>query len=626
MRVGASYLLACLSIAAVADAFVLGSANAGGLAFSRPPALSPVLSSTEASASFRPPLSEAPVAATAAAGFRTPLAPGTRGLSGGFKAGSRLGRVPGLKMTLANPEQGTGEEEEGEKIPMSILSGFLGAGKTTLLKDTLENKGGVKVGIIVNDMASINIDSKLVVAAAQKSGGKMGDFGMDTSDVVELQNGCACCSASDELLDSILKLLVVAAQKNETYDRVIIEMSGVAEPKNVRKQMFEARYNNHPAFNFVELQNMVTVIDSGNFLNLYESRSDMYDRKDLAEEGDGTSFSERKVVDLLTEQVEVADFIVLNKQDLVSASDNTKLNAIVSSLNAQAELIPCKFGKVPLEIVLGSTRESWVANNDDEDDFRVALRAAKGHGHSHDSDCKDEDCKDESHGHSHAKAHSHGGADVCTDPECTDESHGHTHSSSANSNPEEQFGISSFVYSRRRPFHPGRLREVIQQMPVTANSEEEGGVVGEDWMIPTGGKKDVKSPMYNVIRSKGFVWLSNFHRVALYWSHAGQFFDLKEFGMFWASTPLSYWPVEEGQRKAIVGDFGDESTEWGDRRQELVIIGVDLDKTAIEGMLDECLCTDEEMEAYAAEAENQMKDRVRIDFSASPPKPVSLET
>lgn len=575
-------------------------------------------------------------------------------------------------------------EETEKKIPISLLSGFLGSGKTTLLKQVLENKGGLKVGVVVNDVAAVNIDSKLVKGSGSDGATRQGIIGgklLDTSDVMELQNGCACCSASDELLESVMKLLVVAAQKNETYDRIVIEMSGVAEPKNVRKTFFEMKYNEHPVFDYADLQNMVTVIDSANFLPLYQTSADLHERQDLVEPSND-QYSDRKVVDLLTEQVEVADYILLNKQDLIKEGDDEKLRTIVSSLNPLADILSCSFGKADLDVVLGSKKDRWVANNDDEDDFRASLLAMKAtapsactdpdckdpththaHSHSHNQDCHDADCKDPSHEHehdhaknshkhsqgkdshahvhdedcqdaacrdpshthkhTHAASHSHEHThDVdCHDATCTDPSHSHTHATKIPS-AEEKFGISSFVYSRRRPFNPDRLKNVIRQMPVVANSEQESK--GGAWEIPERGSKDMdgSSPMRRIIRSKGFVWLTNFHRIALYWSHAGKFMDLKEFGMYWASTPLDYWPQGDNDVRQIVNDFGPKGYLWGDRRQEIVFIGVDMDRTKIEALLDECLATDEEMKSYEEEAAKQAPDRVAINYEVDPPIPM----
>ena len=427
-----------------------------------------------------------------------------------------------------------------DKIPITLLSGFLGSGKTTLLREMLQNKGGLKVGVVVNDMAAINIDAKLVKSdtsdqAGRKEGQRDSVLGgglLDTSDVLELQNGCACCSASDELLTSVLKLLLVSAEREEPYDRIVIDMSGVAEPKNMRKQFFDASWGGHPALEYAELKNMVTVVDSANFMRSYQSSDDVIDRPDLVEQDESIMMAaDRAIVDLLTEQVEVADYVLLNKADLLAEDKSDQLKAIVTALNPGADVIQCTYGQVDLDVVLGAARDKWVAEADDEDDFRVSVRDAKereamrlasaggsaaeegvgaqsSHGHEHghlagahshnagaDEACGD-GCDDPSHGHAHghneaghaheaAHSHTHGSAaspaacedEACTDPSHTHgEAHGHVHShvNSADLSPEDKFGISSFVYSRRRPFHPQRLKELIAKLPVSSGQDKTG--------------------------------------------------------------------------------------------------------------------------------------------------------
>ena len=270
-----------------------------------------------------------------------------------------------------------------DKIPITILSGFLGAGKTTLLRTMLQNRKGLKVGVVVNDMAAINIDAKLVKSDSTRPKGdptmidspNLGGL-LDTSDVLELQNGCACCSASDELLMSVMKLLLVSAEREEPYDRIVIEMTGVGEPKNIRKQFFDAGWASHPALEYAELKNMVTVVDSANFLHSFESADAVIDRPDLVEEESQMGAAERAIVDLLTEQVEVADYVLLNKADLLDKAKLTKVHALVSALNPSADVISCTYGQVELDVVLGSKRDRWVADKDDEDDFRLSVQAA----------------------------------------------------------------------------------------------------------------------------------------------------------------------------------------------------------------------------------------------------------
>jgi len=474
-------------------------------------------------------------AAPAAASARLPLR----------CAGGRRARVLGLGMSSAAQPKDFTVEPVQDKIPVTLLSGFLGAGKTTLLREMLQNKGGLKVGVVVNDMAAINIDAKLVKSDSTQPGGEAGPKSdsvlggglLDTSDVLELQNGCACCSASEELLSSVMKLLLVSAEREEPYDRIIIEMSGVAEPKNIRKQFFDAAWGGHPALEYAELKNMVTVVDAANFLSTFQTADAVLDRPDLIEEESSLTSAGRAIVDLLTEQVEVADYVLLNKADLLAAPKLDQLNAIITALNPDADVIRCSYGKVDLDVVLGQARDKWVADADDEDDFRVSVRAAKavsppaepsqGHshgapsaaqGHTHDhaaatAACADEECSDPSHGHSHNAAaeshghshssaaaeaacadeecsdpsHGHGHADAghshthshasteaaCADPECADPSHSHgeTHAHSHGSidlSPEDKFGINSFVYTRRRPFHPDRLKKLIAKLPVSA--------------------------------------------------------------------------------------------------------------------------------------------------------------
>ncbi|EKX54518.1 hypothetical protein GUITHDRAFT_99995 [Guillardia theta CCMP2712] len=263
-------------------------------------------------------------------------------------------------------------------VPLTFICGFLGSGKTTMLKHVLENQEGKRVGVIVNDVAEVNIDAKLI------SKKQMSDEDETYSDTVELENGCACCTAGGDLMDSILKLIRLSIRREISYDRIVVEMSGVSEPKNLREEFLEAQ-DAHQVFKYVELQTMLTVVDASHFLELYISKEDIQQRPELVMKNDPSGEqhidSTRRIVDLLVEMIECADFLILNKCDRVSSSrmENVKsaLSEIVSNFNPTASVVTCSWGKVPLDVVLGAPKGKGVCKVDDEDDIRRAVKAAR---------------------------------------------------------------------------------------------------------------------------------------------------------------------------------------------------------------------------------------------------------
>jgi G3E family GTPase len=252
----------------------------------------------------------------------------------------------------------------GNKVPITLLSGFLGSGKTTLLQELLTNKGGMRVGVVVNDVASVNIDAKLVRDRSSSGIRTKSGEGME---FVELENGCACCNASDELMVCIVQLLEMSAAGGYKFDRIVIEMSGVAEPKNVRREFQEAMSEGHPVFDAATLASMITVVDSPHFFDLFSSKHDVADHAELlgvdeqqlarddAYDVMKSVEVERKVVDLLVEQIECSSTVVLNKIDRVSDERRAPLRGMIAALNAGAELFECSFGKVPLAKVFGGS-------------------------------------------------------------------------------------------------------------------------------------------------------------------------------------------------------------------------------------------------------------------------------
>ncbi|KAL9183687.1 hypothetical protein ACHAXT_004543 [Thalassiosira profunda] len=462
------------------------------------------------------------------------------------------------------------------KVPITVLSGFLGAGKTTALKRLLENTEGIKVGTIVNDMASVNIDAKLISNPMSGGGANSNVVGKgSTSGTVELQNGCACCSLSDELLTSISDLM-----KGRELDAIVVELSGVADPAAVKQNWEQAVRNKHPCTESAELGRIVTVPE------------------------------------LLAEQVEAADTLILNKIDLSKGEQLNTAKLVVRNLNKDAELIETAFGEMTPDKIIGNAFGTPVQLED----------AGHSHSHDHGASCSDPDCTDVSHSHahehgeascsepectdtSHSHSHSHS-SEACSDPDCSDTSHSHSHDHTATTS-TDNLGISSFVYKSSRPFDARKLQRLLLTWPIPV-MEELNLVELEKELEKADEEESAQSPFVGVLRSKGFAWVApsimsgpfndlERHDMAMYWSHAGKHFGLKEAGSWWASmgkeAMKTVFESNMAEYERIIReDF--VSGEWGDRRQEIVFIGANIDEQGIRDALDDCLCTDEQIAEY----------------------------
>ena len=527
------------------------------------------------------------------------------------------GRLRTLSSTVAEP--GT------NKVPVTLLSGFLGTGKTTLLRNLLEEASqdkDSKVGVVVNDMAAVNIDAKITARRLdldETNAPKM----QGAAEFVEIGDGCVCCSMADELFTTLAELAAVSSMKGYRYNHIVIEATGIAEPRSIRDQFQDAEAAGMPLMEEVELSTLVTVVDSAAFLDAYAETASIAQRPDLAApvDDDPSPFLmarfdhslQRSVVDLLVEQVECADVLLLNKKDLVTEKQMDRLAEIMRALNPTAIVKRCEFGDAALNEVLGVAGEEGAARVGPVDEHKVAVAASKGascddpdcsdpsHLHAHDAKhekeeeaCADPACTDPTHDHSH-KAHDHAHAAKEEDcPEgCTDPTHDHSHKAHdhAHGHTHDAIGIDSFVYAARRPFAPSRLQELLRALPADVTAAISDGKADHSSLNPTA------RALATIVRSKGFLWLASSHDAAYYWSHAGNHFAAELMGRWWATLPEDRYP--EDMRASILSDFDGED---GDRRQEIVFIGVGAvaQQAAITEALDACLLTDDELAQYRA--------------------------
>ncbi len=409
-----------------------------------------------------------------------------------------------------------------KKTPITLLCGYLGAGKTTLLNAVLKNQEGYKVAVIVNDIGEINVDASLIA--------KEGNI-TDTQDIVPLTNGCICCTLKGQMAKNIEKL--IASGK---YDYILIEASGVCEPLPICQQIETIKNGT--------LDNVVGVVDAARLVDEFASGDSLLNKEGMDEED---------IESLLVQQIEFCSTLVLNKIDLVTEEEKNKVLEVIEALHPSVKIIESVKGNVPVKDILSTSSfdfdkvyesAGWCQAlsaegglGDDEDEGNPDLHHEEEEHHHHDEDHEEE----HHHHHDEEEEHHH---------------HHHHHEHKHEGESEDEYGIGTFIYYRRKPFNREKLRTYVKTWPK------------------------------NIIRSKGTIWFGDEDDMAYILETTGRQLMCGAYGKWIASAPLEI-------RKQLLKENPQVEADWdpymGDRMIRLCIIGRNLNKKEIAAELDKLL-------------------------------------
>ncbi len=418
-------------------------------------------------------------------------------------------------------------------VPITVLTGYLGAGKTTLINHVLNNQEGYKVAVIVNDIGEVNIDAELI-----QKGGIVNE---EDANLVPLSNGCICCTLKVDLMQQIVDII-----KTGKFDYILIEASGVCEPMPIAQTItvLSEQTEQYGLPKICRLDNVVTVVDAARLVYEFESG------ENLVQE----NIDDEDIENLLIQQIEFCNTIILNKVDAISKEQLNKVKAVIKALQPVAKIIETNYAKVDVKEIIdtnnfdfekAASSPAWVQELERDDNEEEEEEHHHNEEH-HDENCDHHHHEHEEHGHHHHH-HEH------------DEEHGHHHHHHHHhgEGEVEEYGIGTFVYTRRKPFNRDRFEEYVNMK----------------WRK-------------NIIRCKGILWFSDEQDMSYVFEQAGNQFQMGEVGLWVASAP-------ENEKNQMLKDNPELLKNWddevGDRIIKLVFIGQNLDKEEIKKELDNIL-------------------------------------